>query len=96
MEARIDKIVWLLACIICIATTVMLFIPITGSPYFLVGRYGMYLAFFVSLFAISLTWARSIKLKGWRNHILATIKTVVLISVFSIAYVILAAFHSGI
>ena len=96
MELRIDRFVWVLACSLCTVATAFLFVPDLANIYFSYGRYFVYLAFFVGLMAISLTWYRSYKLKGWRNHVMALIKTIVLIGIFTSTFIILIVTHSGI
>lgn len=96
MEQRIDRFVWVLACSLCTVSTAFLFIPVLANFYFSYGRYFIYLAFIIGLVAIALTWYRSYRLKGWRNHVMAVIKTVVLVAVFSAAFIILIVTHSGI
>jgi hypothetical protein len=96
MELRVDKFVWVLACSLCTIATAFLFVPALANFYFAFGRYFIYLALLVGLAAIALIWHRSYKLKGWRNHGMAAIKTVVLVAVFSVAFVILIVSHSGI
>ena len=96
MLFRIDILVWVLAVGICVTTTLLLFIPATGNIYFSVGRNLINVVFFIGLISIGLIWVRSFKLKGWRNHIMAVIKSAVLVTIFVAAYVILAVSHSGI
>jgi uncharacterized membrane protein len=96
MELRIDKFVWVLAVSLCTIVTAFLFIPALANFYFSFGRYFIYLGLFVGLYAIALIWYRSYKLGGWRNHGMAAIKTIVFVAVFSVAFVILIASHSGI
>lgn len=96
MDLRIDRFVWALACSLCTVATAFLFIPALANLYFSYGRYFIYAAFFISLVAILLTWYRSFRLKGWRNHVMAAIKTIVLAGVFSASFVILIVSHSGI
>ena len=96
MEQRIDRFVWVLACSLCTVSTAFLFIPDLANFYFSFGRYFIYLAFIIGLAAIVLTWFRSYRLQGWRNYVIAAIKTVVLVAVFSVAFIILIVTHSGI
>jgi hypothetical protein len=96
MESRLDRFVWVFACIFCTLSTVLLFIPALSDLYFSIGRYIIYLAFFISSFAVALTWHRSYKLKGWRNYAMATIKTLVLAAIFFMAQVMFVATKSGI
>lgn len=96
MEQRLDRFVWVLACSLCTVATAFLFIPALANFYFSYGRYFIYLAFIVGLVAVVLTWYRSYRLQGWRNHVMSAIKTVVLIAVFSAAFIILIVTHSGI
>lgn len=96
MALRIDRFVWGLACCLCVVATVFLFVPALANFYFAYGRYFIYVAFIVGLVAIVLTWYRSHRLQGWRNHVIAAIKTVVLVIVFSVACIILIVSHSGI
>lgn len=96
MDLRIDRFLWVLAFSLCTVATAFLFIPDLANLYFSYGRYFIYAAFFTGLVAILLTWCRSFRLKGWRNHIMAAIKTIALAGVFSASFVILIVSHSGI
>jgi hypothetical protein len=96
MESRLDRFVWVFACIFCTFSTVLLFIPALSDLYFSIGRYIIYVAFFISSFAVALTWHHSYKLKGWRNYAMATIKTLVLAAIFFMAQVMFVATKSGI
>jgi hypothetical protein len=96
MNSRLDRFVWVFACVFCTVSTVLLFIPALSNLYFSIGRYIIYLAFFISSFAVALTWHRSYKLKGWKNYAMATIKTLVLTAIFFITATIFVASHSGI
>lgn len=96
MELRFDNFVWILACTLCTVATSLLFVPALAEFYFAFGRYVVFLAFIVGLVAIALIWYRSIKGKGWRNHLIALAKTAVLTVVFSAALVVLIVSHSGI
>ena len=96
MEQRIDRFVWVLACSLCTAATAFLFIPALANFYFSYGRYFIYLSFIIGLVAIVLTWYRSYRLRGWRNYVMAVIKTIVLMAVFSAAFIILIVTHGGI
>lgn len=92
MELRFDNFVWILACTLCTVATSLFFVSALVDFYFAFGRYVVYLAFIVGLVAIALVWYRSIKVKGWRNHLIALAKT----AVFSAALVVLIISHSGI
>ena len=96
MDYRLDKFFGFLGFALCTVTTALLFNPSTGHYYFSFGRYIIYLALAFFLVAIVLTWVRSFKLKGWQNHTMALIKTLLIFGVFSIAFTILIASHSGI
>ncbi len=96
MELRIDNFVWVLACTICTVTTAFLLNPSLANLYFSFGRYFIYFAFLIGSGAIGLIWFRSYKLKGWRNHAMAAIKTIVFAAIFFTAFVILIVSHSGI
>ena len=96
MELRFDNFVWILACTLCTVATSLFFVSALVDFYFAFGRYVVYLAFIVGLVAIALVWYRSIKVKGWRNHLIALAKTAVFTAVFSAALVVLIISHSGI
>jgi hypothetical protein len=96
MDLRIDRFVWVLACSLCTVATAFLFIPALANLYFSHGRYFIYASFCIGLGAILLTWCRSFRLQGWRNHVMAAIKTLVLASVFFASFLVLIVTHSGI
>jgi hypothetical protein len=96
MELRLDNFVWVLGCTLCTVATALLFVPALVDFYFAYGRYVICLAIIVGLVATALVWYRSIKVKGWRNHLIASVKTAVFIAVFSAALMVLIVSHSGI
>ncbi|MCG7563472.1 hypothetical protein [Pseudoalteromonas sp. McH1-42] len=95
-EDRLDKLFGMLCLTLCSVGTMLLFTPETANIYFSIGRYFVYAAFVVGLVSITLIWRRSFKLRGWKNHIMSLIKSVVLVCIFSVAFVILVVSHSGI
>jgi hypothetical protein len=96
VENRFDKFFGVLCFALCSLVTMLLFIPEAANLYFSIGRYFIYAAFIVGLISITLIWYRSFKLSGWRNHLLSLIKSVVLVCIFSVAFIILIVSHSGI
>ncbi len=96
MDYRVDKFLAVLGFALCSITTALLFNSVTANFYFSHGRYFVYLALAVFVVAIVLTWLRSFKLKGVKNHIMAGIKTLVMCGVFATAFIILIVTHSGI
>jgi hypothetical protein len=96
MDYRVDKFFAVLGFALCSIITALLFNPVTANFYFSFGRYFIYLALAVFIIAITLTWIRSFKLKGAKNHIMASIKTLVMCGVFTVAFIILVVTHSGI
>lgn len=96
MELRIDKYLWISACLLSLSTTSLLFIPLTASLYFSLARYIIYVVLAVGLAASVLIWHRSFKLSGWRNHVMALLKSVVLFFSCSSAVVVFIMSHSGI
>ncbi|MFT4763804.1 MAG: hypothetical protein ACI9OH_000894 [Oleispira sp.] len=96
MITRVDRFWWVLSCVFFTFSTVLLFIPALSDLYLSIGRYIIYLAFFISSIAIALTWHHSYKLKGWRNYAMAAIKTLVLAGISFMALVMFITTRSGI
>ncbi len=96
MDYRVDKFLAVLGFALCSIITALLFNPVTANFYFSYGRYFIYVALVVFIVAIVLTWLRSFKLKGVKNHIMSGIKTLVMCGIFATAFIILIVTHSGI
>ena len=96
MDSRVVKFLAAFGFALCSITTALLFNPATANFYFSHGRYFIYVALVVFIVAIILTWVRSFKLKGAKNHIMSAIKTLVMCSIFATAFIILIVTHSGI
>ena len=91
-----EKLIWKVACVILIITSVSLFIPALSVVYFSYARYAIYVAFVLGIIATLLSFKVAVKKGVASGYILATIKFIVLSCIFVIAYTMFAVTHSGI
>ncbi|MFV1872977.1 MAG: hypothetical protein ACMZ64_06635 [Oleiphilus sp.] len=91
-----EKLIWKVACVILVITSTALFIPALSSVYSAYARYAIYIAFLLGVIATLLNFKVAVQKGGTAGYVLATIKFLVLSTIFAISYTMFAVTHSGI